>query len=185
MQILLLECQATNIGMHTSAVQDCKQEILQQPVSGQRTAGQNLHQKPVQEWVALSATHSEVAAVYLAGMKVHQTQEEKPFLLQCVVSTLCGKGERSMSMGSSNAVQTGFRAKYHTVWASPVAQQYRIHRQCRSCRRCGFDPWVGKNPSRRAWQPTLIFLPGESLGQGSLAGYSPWGRTESDTTEVT
>lgn len=53
--------------------------ILQQPVSGQRTAGQNSHQKLVQEWVALSATHSQVAAVYLAGMKVHQTQEEKPF----------------------------------------------------------------------------------------------------------
>ena len=38
---------------------------------------------------------------------------------------------------------------------------------------------------RREWQPTPIFLPGESQGQRSLAGYSPWGRKESDTTEVT
>ena len=34
------------------------------------------------------------------------------------------------------------------------------------------------------WQPTPVFLPGESQGQRSLAGCSLWGRTESDTTEV-
>ena len=45
-----------------------------------------------------------------------------------------------------------------------------------------FDPWVGKIPWRRVWQPTPVFLPGESHGQ-SLEGYSPWGRKESDTTE--
>ena len=33
------------------------------------------------------------------------------------------------------------------------------------------------------WQPTAVFLPGESPGQRSLVGYSPWGRTESDVTE--
>ena len=48
-----------------------------------------------------------------------------------------------------------------------------------------FGPWVGKIPWRRAWQPTPVFLPGESHGQRSLAGYSPWGHKESDTTEVT
>ena len=37
----------------------------------------------------------------------------------------------------------------------------------------GFDPWVGKIPYRRAWQPTPVFLPGESHGQRSLASYSP------------
>ena len=36
---------------------------------------------------------------------------------------------------------------------------------------------------RREWQPTPIFLPGESHGQRSLAGFSPWGHKESDTTE--
>ena len=38
---------------------------------------------------------------------------------------------------------------------------------------------------RRKWQPTPVFLPGESQGQGSLVGCRLWGRTESDTTEVT
>ena len=57
--------------------------------------------------------------------------------------------------------------------------------QCRRCKRRRFHPWVGKIPWRRAWQPTSVFLPGESHGQRSLAGYGPWGCTESDTTEVT
>ena len=39
------------------------------------------------------------------------------------------------------------------------------------------DPW------RRKWQPTPVFLPGESHGQKSLVGYSPWGRKELDRTE--
>ena len=38
----------------------------------------------------------------------------------------------------------------------------------------GLDPWVGKTSRRRAWQPTPLFLPGESLGQRSLVGYSLW-----------
>jgi len=38
---------------------------------------------------------------------------------------------------------------------------------------------------RRKWQPTPVFLPGESQGQGSLVGFCLWGRTESDTTEAT
>ena len=38
---------------------------------------------------------------------------------------------------------------------------------------------------RRKWQPTPVFLPGESQGQGSLVGRRLWGRTESDTTEAT
>ena len=36
---------------------------------------------------------------------------------------------------------------------------------------------------RRQWQPTPVFLPGKSHGRRSLVGCSPWGRTESDTTE--
>ena len=38
---------------------------------------------------------------------------------------------------------------------------------------------------RKKWQPTPVFLPGESLGWGSLVGCRLWGHTESDTTEVT
>ena len=44
------------------------------------------------------------------------------------------------------------------------------------------DP-LEKIPWRREWLPTLVFLPGESHGQRSLVGYSPWGRKELDKTE--
>ena len=54
-------------------------------------------------------------------------------------------------------------------------------RICLQCRRPRFDPW--KIPWRRAWQPTPVFLPGESHGQRSLVGYSPWGHKDLDTTE--
>ena len=61
----------------------------------------------------------------------------------------------------------------------------------------GCSPWVARSWTqlrdftftfmhwRRKWQPTPVFLPGESQGQGSLVGCRLWGRTESDTTEVT
>ena len=58
-----------------------------------------------------------------------------------------------------------------------------MYRICLQCGRPGFDPWVGKIPWRREWQPTPVFLPAEFHGQRSLAGYSPWGRKESDTTK--
>ena len=45
-------------------------------------------------------------------------------------------------------------------------------------RRCWFDPWVGKIPWRRKWQPAPVLMPGKSYGQSPC--YSPWGHKESD-----
>ena len=63
---------------------------------------------------------------------------------------------------------------------SPVVKKILLQ-----CRRCWFESWVGKIPWRRGWQPTPVFLPGESHGQRSVAGYSPWGGKELDMTKVT
>jgi len=57
--------------------------------------------------------------------------------------------------------------------------------QCRRHKRYRFDPWVRKVPWRRAWHPIPGFLPGIYQRQRSLGGYSPQGRKESDTIEVT
>ena len=46
-----------------------------------------------------------------------------------------------------------------------------------------FHPWVEKIPWRRKRLPAPVFLPGESHGQRTLAGYSPWGHKESDMAE--
>ena len=43
----------------------------------------------------------------------------------------------------------------------------------------------GRSPGRRAWQPTPVFLPGESLEQRRLVSYGPQGHEETDTTEAT
>ena len=50
------------------------------------------------------------------------------------------------------------------------------------CRRCRFDPWVGKVPWRRKWQPTPIFLSGKCHVQKIPLAYSPWGCKGPDTT---
>ena len=71
------------------------------------------------------------------------------------------------------------------LWASLVAQLVKnlSAHNGRQETRWKFNPWVGKIPWRRKWQPTAGFSPGESHEQRSLAGHSPWGRRESDTTK--
>ena len=79
-------------------------------------------------------------------------------------------------------IDSGFRVKNlgGGYRSAQVAQQKGI---CFQCRRRTFSPWVGKTPWRRDWQSTPVFLPGESHGQRSLGGYSPWGLKESDANE--
>ena len=59
----------------------------------------------------------------------------------------------------------------------------RCQRICLQCRRPRFNLWVIKIPWWREWLPTPVFLPEEFQGKRRLAGYSPWGRKESDMTE--
>ena len=69
-------------------------------------------------------------------------------------------------------------------WASLVAQPVKNPpANAGDIKRCGFNPWDGKIPWRREWQPTLIFLPGKFHGQRSLEGYSLWSCKELDKTE--
>ena len=69
---------------------------------------------------------------------------------------------------------------YLILWASLVAQWLSIQPQYRRHR---FNPWARKSSWRRKWQPTPVFLPGESHGQRKLVGYSPWGCKEQDKTQ--
>ena len=68
-------------------------------------------------------------------------------------------------------IEKGTRVKYVFTYIGGASGKESAC-QCRRHKRRRFDPWVGKNPWRRAWQLTPIFLPGESHGQRSLAGYS-------------
>ena len=61
----------------------------------------------------------------------------------------------------------------HEVWAPLVAQ---VAKRLPARQETGFKSWVGTIPWRRKWHPIPVFLPGQSHGQRSLAGYCPWGR---------
>ena len=71
-------------------------------------------------------------------------------------------------------------SKRHYYVSFSIAQ---MEKNLPAMQRPWFDPWIGKILWRREWLPTPIFLPGQSHGQRSLVGYSPWGREESDMTE--
>ena len=79
-----------------------------------------------------------------------------------------------------NDTKTVEKVSWDGTLGFPGGSVERIYLQCG---RTGFDPWVGKIPWRREWQPTPVIWPGESNGQRSLVGDHPWGRRESDTTE--
>ena len=68
---------------------------------------------------------------------------------------------------------------FQTVFFSRYMLRSRLQ-----CERPGFDPWVGKLPWRRAWQPTPVFLPGKTHRQRILMGYSPKGCKDLDMTEL-
>ena len=84
------------------------------------------------------------------------------------------RGEAVLSLGSGlkRGLPQWFRGKESSC-------QRRKHR------RRQFDPWVGKIPWRKKWQPTPVFLPETFHGQRSLVSYNPWGPKESDMTQVT
>ena len=68
------------------------------------------------------------------------------------------------------------RRNYSMFQASQVALEVKSPpANAGRFKRCGFNPWVGKIPSRRAWKPTLVFMPAESHGQRTLMGYNPSG----------
>ena len=71
----------------------------------------------------------------------------------------------------------------HGIFQARVLEWGAIAFSSLQCRRPQFDSWVRKISWRKKWQPTPVFLPGESHGQRSLVGYSPWGHKESDMTE--
>ena len=73
----------------------------------------------------------------------------------------------------------GWRAMVH--WVTESWTRLRTHTSIILLMILQFSNNYGRD---RKWQPTPVFLLGESQGRGSLVGYRLWARTESDTTEV-
>ena len=81
-------------------------------------------------------------------------------------------------LNGEGILETNFCILQITFWNFPGGSSGK-ERTCqyKKLKRHGFHPWVRKIPWRRAWQPTTVFLPGESHRWRSLMDYSPWGRT--------
>ena len=103
------------------------------------------------------------------------------------VQILClTKSHVSVSIPSSefSRLRCDFYPAYQLCRTSLVAQTVKaVKVSAYNGRRPRFDPWLGKIPWRRKWQPTPVLLPGKSHGRRSLVGYSSWSCKELDTTE--
>ena len=76
-----------------------------------------------------------------------------------------------------------FGVRFNHIQYYGVSQVAQMVNNLPAMLETGFDPWVGKIPWRRKWQPISVFLPGKSHGWRSLAGYTPGGDKDSDTTD--
>ena len=73
--------------------------------------------------------------------------------------------------------------QYRKLVLTGIPRWQRMHLPGQETQEMQVDPSVGKIPWRRKWQPTPVFLPGESHGWRSLLGFSPWYCKKSDPTE--
>ena len=122
---------------------------------------------------------------------VHRTfrQSVKLFTkatVPCVVSSALYERSSSSTCQQHNIVLNGFNLHFQKIpWMEEpgglqsMGSQRVGHDWATSLSLFSFMHWS------RKWQPTPVFVPGESQGQGSLVGCRLWGRTELDTTEAT
>ena len=100
-------------------------------------------------------------------------------------SVLCIRWPNYWSFSISPSNEYSGLMSFRMDWVYLFAAQgtlksfLQYHSSKASILRCSAFFW------RRKWQPTPVFLPGESQGRGSLVGCRLWGHTESDMTEVT
>ena len=92
--------------------------------------------------------------------------------LCCCCQWPCGLMDKASDFGSEDY-------RFESCHGRKDGLLFEGFRGGRSHRKCRFDPCFRKIPWRRKWQPTLVFLPGESHGQGNLVGYTVHGVTKS------
>ena len=88
--------------------------------------------------------------------------------------------EKPQCIRSSAALSPALPSPFPSVNTSPFSISESLFPHCKQVHQYCFS---GRFLWRRKWQPTPVFLPGEALGQKSLASYGPWGRKEVDMTE--
>ena len=97
---------------------------------------------------------------------VHGVAKSWTQLSKCTHTQRCFQKALKHLMNTFLVVQTVKNLPAMETWNLPANAEDK---------RLGFEPWVGKIPWRRKWQPTPVFLPEKFHGQRSVAGYSSWG----------
>ena len=92
----------------------------------------------------------------------------------------CSAGDSGLIPGLGRSPGEGIGYSVQYSWASLVTQTVK---NCLQCGRPGLDPWVGKMPWRRAWQPSPLFLPGEFPQTEEPGGLQSMGHKELDKME--
>ena len=117
----------------------------------------------------------------LWNVRVELSQERVCYTVVVVFASSSQIWETATVLHSCYLSNTG----HHGAWLHFNLQSLPVKKGEVQIMHCSILNWQGAYvfSSRRERQPTLIFLPGEPHGQRSLAGYSPWGCKESDTTE--
>ena len=97
----------------------------------------------------------------------------------------CNVGDLSLipELGRSSGEGKGYSLQYFGLEKSMVCIFHGVPKSWTRLRDFSFT--FHFHALEKEWQPTPVFLPGESQGRGSLVGCRLWGRTESDTTEET
>ena len=95
------------------------------------------------------------------------------FTFSRVLFNMCLKKLTEMAVKEKSNLRVEIPSSWLCFKRQVVLMAKNPPAKCRKHKRPEFDPWVGKIPWRRAWQPTPVLLPGESHGQRSLVGYSP------------
>ena len=145
-------------------------------------------QARILEWVAMPSSRGSsqprsrtlVSCIFCTGRRI---------LYQCATCEDYELGGHYRRSGLSNCINLSLfcSCSVFLKYLQPKGPPQNIGAltgQCKSCKRCGVDPWVGKVPCKRKWQPTPVFLPRKSHGQRLLA-HRLCGVTESDTAEHT
>ena len=96
------------------------------------------------------------------------------FFLLIFFGSLCNLWHHRPFNTQTSLVFQAFLSSYWLIFGGTSGKGPAC--QCSRPKRCRFDPWVGKIPWRRKWQPTPVFSPGEFHREGRLEGYSAWGR---------
>ena len=135
---------------------------------------------PFQEGMRISAGYSS-SNIYLPLWLLNLPTLGSKSLkgrLKCRVGSASAPRSKYLKSGTSSAIIS-------CVTQEESSQVALVVKNLPTGTTCRIDPWIREILWRRAWQPTLVYLLGESHRQRSLDGYRPWGGKGLDTTDAT